>query len=287
MGASSQGMYLTSDDVVPPYRNLDSAANLRAPWRCKTFLGLLSLQAGTELISITLLLNKVIGIYGLLAILTGYSLSILQLSMYIYSLLAGLALAYLIGHIRKQSPLENLSLAWLYLADTIINTAYTTAFAVTWYLATFHDPNGPAGAESGTSGDGDAQDSGAVTTRAAAGSGTPDTPTSLVLIVVLTLVRIYFTFVVMSYARMVLQRFVDMSAGDVEEGNKSASSNPFAPGAALGQGFRGKLGRTLISIGKSYWLERKEDDEWAKSVQSKFRSSSRRSASAAAGPSSH
>ncbi len=126
----------------------------------QSFLGLMSLQTGTELISLALLLNKVIGIYGLLAILTGYSLSALQLSMYIYSLLAVIALTYLIRHIRKQSPLENLALAWLYVADTIVNAGYTTAFAVTWYLATFHDPKGPAGAESDAAGGGVVPDEG-------------------------------------------------------------------------------------------------------------------------------
>ncbi len=120
--------------------------------------------------------------------------------------------------------------------------------------------------------------------RGGAGTANPDTPTSLALIVALTLVRVYFSLVVMSYARLVLQRFIDLSS-DVEQGGKNSSTNPFAVGSPLGQGFRGKLGRALVMLGRDYWLGRKEDEEWTKAVSSKFRTVSRRSTSEA-GPSS-
>ena len=54
----------------------------------------MSLQTGTEMISIALLINKVTGVYGLLAILTGYALDGVQLSMYIYSVAVLGALAF-------------------------------------------------------------------------------------------------------------------------------------------------------------------------------------------------
>ncbi len=94
----------------------------------------MSLRTGTELIALSLLLNKVSGIYGLLALLTGVSLSPLQLSMYIYSVLALILTAYLSRHIRTQSPLHNLALAWFYIIDSAINACYTAAFALTWFL---------------------------------------------------------------------------------------------------------------------------------------------------------
>jgi hypothetical protein len=94
----------------------------------------MSLETGASLITLSLLLNKISGLYGLLALLTGYHLSPVQLSMYIYSLIALAITVTLFPHIRKQSPFQCLALAWVYLLDTVINAAYTAAFGVTWFL---------------------------------------------------------------------------------------------------------------------------------------------------------
>jgi inositol phosphorylceramide synthase regulatory subunit len=48
----------------------------------------MSLRTGVEMISLSVIFNKVIGFYGLLAILTGLKLNPMQLSMYIYSVTA-------------------------------------------------------------------------------------------------------------------------------------------------------------------------------------------------------
>ncbi|KAJ9193639.1 hypothetical protein DTO164E3_5056 [Paecilomyces variotii] len=102
--------------------------------RPETFLYVMSLETGASLITLSLLLNKISGLYGLLALLTGYHLSPVQLSMYVYSLGALGLTAFLFPHIRKHSPLQCLSLAWFYLLDSLINAAYTAAFGVTWFL---------------------------------------------------------------------------------------------------------------------------------------------------------
>lgn len=94
----------------------------------------MSLRTGAELITLSLLLNKISGLYGLLAILTGYHLNSLQLSMYIYSLAALALTTFLAPHIRRQSPLQCLALAWFYVLDTVINAVYTATFAITWFL---------------------------------------------------------------------------------------------------------------------------------------------------------
>ena len=94
----------------------------------------MSLRTGVELISLTVLINKLSGVYGLLAVLTGLHLSPLQFSMYIYSCFALLLTAFLAPHIRKQSPFQCLAFAWFYIIDTILNTAYTLAFSFTWFL---------------------------------------------------------------------------------------------------------------------------------------------------------
>ena len=86
------------------------------------------------MISLSMLFNRVAGFYGLLAILTGFRLDATQISMYLYSVVALVLLALLMPHIRKQSPLECLALAWFYTFDTVLNCVYTVAFAVTWFL---------------------------------------------------------------------------------------------------------------------------------------------------------
>lgn len=121
-----------------------SARCFRIP-RPKRFLHVMSLQTGASLITLSLLLNKISGLYGLLALLTGYQLSSVQLSMYIYSLLALGLTAFLFPHIRSRSPLQCLALAWIYTIDSIINAIYTVAFGVTWFLVvSVHSENGPS-----------------------------------------------------------------------------------------------------------------------------------------------
>ncbi|KAJ0118943.1 ras small monomeric gtpase rab6 [Diaporthe amygdali] len=202
----------------------------------KTFLGLMSLQTGTEMISIALLINKVTGLYGLLAILTGFSLDAVQLSMYIYSVAVLATLAVLIPHIRRQSPFQNLALAWLYIADTAANAAYTATFAVQWYLRSGGNPQGDAAEQ------------------------TTDTAASMVLIVAFTLIRVYLMFVVMSFTRQALQRYMAGLAGD-----KGATVLPFTPGSPDGEGWKGSLGRLMLFVGRDYWVGAREDEEWASS----------------------
>ena len=196
----------------------------------------MSLQTGTEMISIALLINKVTGLYGLLAIVTGYSLDAVQLSMYIYSVVVLGALAFLIPHIRRQSPFQNLSLAWLYIVDTAANSAYTASFAVQWYLKSGGNPEGDA-AEQAT-----------------------DTAASMVLIAAFTLFRVYLMLVVMSFTRQVMQRHTAGLASD-----KGAEVLPFSPGSPDSEGWKGKLGRAMLFVGQDYWIGVREDEEWASS----------------------
>lgn len=194
----------------------------------------MSLQTGTEMISIALLINKVTGLYGLLAILTGYSLDAIQLSMYLYSVAVLGTIAFLIPHIRRQSSFQNLALAWLYIVDTAANSAYTTTFAVQWYLTSGGNPEGDA-AEQAT-----------------------DTAASMVLIVALSLFRVYLMLVVMSFTRQVLQRHMASLSGD-----KGAVVLPFTAGTPDSEGWKGKLGRVMLFVGQDYWVGAREDEEWA------------------------
>lgn len=235
----------------------------------------MSLQTGAELVALALVFNKATGIYGFLTLFTGYAASALQVTSYIWSVAVIVGLALLVPHIRKQSPFQNLALAWLYILDTCLNTAYIAAFATTWYLSTFHDVDEiPAAPEAAPVGD----DTGP---RAAADEdrGNPDAAASLFLVVLFSLVRVYLALVVASHARWVLQRWGGEERGEAATGDDVANAgaapvNPFAEGTPLGEGWKGRAGRIMVSVGRDYWLGRqKEDEEWARAMGAKFRSS--------------
>ncbi|KAL2050212.1 hypothetical protein ABVK25_009573 [Lepraria finkii] len=269
----------------------------------------MSLRTGTELTTLSLLLNKATGIYGLLALLTGLHLSPLQLSMYIYSVLALILVIVLVPHIRTQSPFHCLALATFYVLDSVINAAYTTAFGITWFLViSQHHSNESGSGAPGVGGEmmSDAAgfpnpefnvsrvdvavgpDAGIPGKRdealtAGVGSGTASTAaspslghgvlqsesiSSIVVICALWAVRVYFVLIVMSYARLVLQRHVaSMSRASTALYTPGKSSNlienPFAMHLPEGKGWKGRLGRAMVSVGRSYWLGIEEgDDVW-------------------------
>merc|ERR1711964_855579 len=95
---------LSSILCAPAFKMGILSRHLRVP-RPRTFLYLMSLRTGVEMVSLSVIFNKLTGFFGLLAILTGVSLSPLHLSMYILlNSVGALALiSFLMPHIRKQS----------------------------------------------------------------------------------------------------------------------------------------------------------------------------------------
>ena len=214
----------------------------------------MSLRTGTELITLSLLLNKLSGVYGLLAIFTSVSLSPLQLSMYLYSVLALVVAAYLSRHIRKQSPVQCVALAWFYIIDSVINACYTAAFALTWFLVISQHQSGRAGSVKGPGNAGKTIDetagftspeynvshvdviakpvdglmagheavavgapaSGSTGTKSSLGHAVlqPESMTSITVICTLWIIRVYFILVVLSYARSVLRQHLPISYHD-------------------------------------------------------------------------
>ena len=282
-----------------------SAAQFLHIPRLKTFLYFISLRSGTELITLSLLLNKVSGLYGLLALVTGFHLSPFQLSMYIYSVLALILTAWLAPHIRTQSPFQCLALAWVYILDTLVNALYTAAFAVTWFLmVSLHNSDalgsGPTNAPGSSTiddtagftspkydnvshvdvsdGKGDepiavAQPGYASTAPGPSlGHGVfqPESWSSITVICFLWALRCYFVFVMMSYARVVLRQHVILrlrAMTNLHTGNKSLDciEDPFALHLSAGKGLRGKIGRAMTRVGRSYWLGASDDgveDMW-------------------------
>ncbi|KAH7171489.1 Inositolphosphorylceramide synthase subunit Kei1-domain-containing protein [Dactylonectria macrodidyma] len=225
---------------------------------------MISLQTGTEVISLALVFNKVTGVYGLLAILTGYQLSLLQLSTYVYSIGILVVLASLIPHIRKQSPFECLALAWMYIIDTAINGLYAAAFGLDWYFKSQISET----SDTQTSGLSKIVVEGVEGLRQEAaihGKVVPqETAASMLLIIASTLIRIYFSFVVMAYAKQVLQKYMQLMI--LEGPGVDDEEGPFAEDLPDGEGRKGRLGRLMVSYGRGYWMDSRDTDEWARSV---------------------
>jgi inositol phosphorylceramide synthase regulatory subunit len=270
----------------------------------------MSLSTGATLITLSLLMNKLSGLYGILALLTGYELSPLQLSMYIYSLCALVLTAYLSQHIKSQSPLQCLALAWFYVLDSIVNAAYTTVFAMTWFLVLMQhnagqtNKKGPgAGTVDDTAGftspeqnvssvqvtpnapSSDQLTEGVPSDTAAGANGSgslqqvvlsTESMNSIGIIIALWTIRAYFCIIMLGWARMVIRQHIS-NASTKSTNYTSASAdarfaeNPFDASKPEGQGWPGAVGRFLISIGRTYWLGKDTDDSWMYSM--KFRKS--------------
>lgn len=115
---------------------------LRPEWRLwplSSFFGLLDLKTGVTVALLFALLNKVAGVYGLIAVLTGAGGSFAQLSLYIYSVLALVALAWGLRVVQDEDPKKTLYFAHLFFADHIFSTSWTIFFAIVWWFWTPHD----------------------------------------------------------------------------------------------------------------------------------------------------
>ncbi|OWP02721.1 hypothetical protein B2J93_138 [Marssonina coronariae] len=283
------------------------ARYLRLP-RPRTFLYLMSLRTGVEMVSLSMIFNKLTGFYGLLAILTGVSLSPLQLSMYIYSVGALVLLAHLTPHIRKQSPFECLALAWFYLFDTVINTAFTSAFAVTWFLAVSGDNANegiPSSAPGGSTTESTAsftksrynvskvdvvthvQETVTFSTASTVtattvnlnlghGVGIEESIPSILVVILLTMIRAYFILIVMAFARQVVRQHMYAASSaklhlHTDGTAEGKADNPFAVESPEGAGWKGQLGRIMVKAGEGYWLGGQANDEWAKGLDGRFK----------------
>ncbi|KAF8473631.1 Inositolphosphorylceramide synthase subunit Kei1-domain-containing protein [Russula ochroleuca] len=104
-----------------------------------SMLGFLDLKTGATLVVLFAVLNKVAGIYGLIALLTGAGGNAAQLTLYIYSAFALIGLTWGIRAVNEENPKHMLYFAHIFFADHILNTIWTVYFAVHWWLYTPHD----------------------------------------------------------------------------------------------------------------------------------------------------
>ncbi|KAF2658770.1 DUF1753-domain-containing protein [Lophiostoma macrostomum CBS 122681] len=228
--------------------------------RPQTFLHSMSLRTGAEIITFLQLINKVSGLYGLLALLTGAHLSGLQLSMYLYSFIALLATLYLYRHIRLQSPFQSLLLAHIYALDSVVNALYTAFFGVAWfYVLAAHpdDNNSPsapgAGGIAENAGftspkynvskvdviaepvDGVQAGQNAIAVGQGTGSGSAGlgnavfqsgSVMSISLIAGFWALRVYFVFVMLAFARQCLRQHIATNASSAAWYNSNTTAPP-------------------------------------------------------------
>lgn len=274
----------------------------------QSVLGFITLRSATELIFLTLLFNKVTGLYGILAIFTGYELNALQLSHYVYSLIVLGLISWLFAAIRQpEQPLKVVGLAFLLILDSLINAIYTSFFGASWFIVlaqhlnegkvddnvpgagTIEDTAGftspehnvskveviatPAeGAMPGQVATAYPTEGGVTLTSAVFESGSM---ASLTVIGSLWILRIYFCLVVLSYARGVVRSYVlTTSTGYTHSDDPTMAENPFREGREEGEGWKGKLGRAMMKFpSKGYWLGREENEgenDWVRSTSGRF-----------------
>ncbi|EJF64091.1 Inositolphosphorylceramide synthase subunit Kei1-domain-containing protein [Dichomitus squalens] len=115
---------------------------LRPEWRLRpltSFLGFLDIKTGVTIALLFALLNKVAGVYGLVALLTGAGGSVAQLTLYIYSVIGLVALVWGLKATLHEDPKQTLYFAHLFFADHILSSAWLVFFAVLWWVYTPHD----------------------------------------------------------------------------------------------------------------------------------------------------
>ncbi|KAF2829388.1 DUF1753-domain-containing protein [Ophiobolus disseminans] len=277
--------------------------------RPRTFLQRMSLRTGAEIITFLQVINKVSGLYGLLASITGARIDGWQLSMYLYSTVALLATVFLYKHIRLQSPLETLLLAHLYVLDSVINALYTAFFGIAWFSTLAAQPG-----ESNVPGSHGISDNAGFTSpkynvskvdviaepsqgmqagqnavalghAAEAGAGIGNaifqsgSIMSISLIASFWALRVYFVFVMLAFARQCLRTHIAANASsaawynsnNMQTSANDLAENPFTEGKEEGNGWKGKLGRAMLSGSPQYWLGADEDGEWMRGVGGKFK----------------
>ncbi|KAJ4301449.1 hypothetical protein N0V90_003541 [Kalmusia sp. IMI 367209] len=279
--------------------------------RPKKFFQKMSLRTGAEIITFLQVINKVSGLYGLLALLTGAAIDGWQLSMYLYSTILLLATVYLYKHIRLQSPFESLLLAHLYALDSVVNALYTAFFGFIWFYTLANHPDGgdnavaPGVAENAgftspkfnvsevnvvaepAGGLKAGQNAVAVGQGSSSGSapglgGAVFQTSSIMSISLISgfwALRVYFVFVMLAFARQCLRQHIAANVSSAAWYNNDSQTpqnlaeNPFQEGKEGGYGLRGKVGRIMLSGAPQYWLGSEEDDTWMRGVGGKFRKS--------------
>ncbi|WVR07211.1 hypothetical protein IAU60_004252 [Kwoniella sp. DSM 27419] len=109
----------------------------RPPATFSSFLGLLDIKLGAEIILLFGLINKVAGLYGLITILVGGSFT--QYFYYAYSTATLFAFLWGLRVVKSESAAPSLLLSHLYVLDHLIATLFHYAFYRHYWYVVPHD----------------------------------------------------------------------------------------------------------------------------------------------------
>lgn len=216
---------------------------------------------------------------------------------------------------RPDQPLKNMALAYIYILDAVINSVYTALFATGWFFllsqhlqepgkenplnnaassmmgetAGFTNPEVKnvtgvevvaAPADNVLAG----QNAVAYTSHEGTLGGAvlqSDSMTSIALLALFTLIRLYFCLIVMSYARSILRQYVAQTSNSnlnysTDTADPTMAPSPFASDRLEGGGWQGKAGRAMLHFpSKRYWLGKDDADgqnEWERATSGRFES---------------
>ncbi|OLL22654.1 Inositol phoshorylceramide synthase regulatory subunit kei1 [Neolecta irregularis DAH-3] len=191
----------------------------------KKFLNAIDLSTGVYIITLFTIVNKLCGFYGLLAFISGASISTWQLSMYFYSITALVFFCTSLEYISAEDPFRIILFAYGFLFDSVLNAFYTLLFTGSWFLMLSQiDDNGSTSDSleyAGTLNSSDVTSEGSALPTLTPSSqnenmvpsGTvglgfmqPESASSLLAICVLWIVRAYFVIAVFSLARKCVRR---------------------------------------------------------------------------------
>jgi len=164
----------------------------------------MDMKTGVTIALLFALLNKVAGVYGLIAVFTGGSLA--QLSMYIYSVVGLVALTWGLKAVGQEDPRRVLYFAHMFFLDHLFSTCWTVFFGVVWWVYTPHDgqriansdaQREMAGGASGTEGHNMTAEERA---EAALGIWNKEKGFAAGVLIIGWLIKIYFAILIYSFA---------------------------------------------------------------------------------------
>lgn len=164
----------------------------------------MDIKTGVTVALLFALLNKVAGVYGLIAVFTGGS--VVQLSMYIYSVAALVALTWGLRAVGREDPKRVLYFAHMFFLDHLFSTVWTVFFAVMWWVYIPHDGRRVANSDAqremmgGASGSEGHNMTESERTAAALGIWNKEKGFAAMVLILGWLIKIYFTILIYSYA---------------------------------------------------------------------------------------
>ncbi|CAG8578830.1 15028_t:CDS:2 [Acaulospora morrowiae] len=162
--------------------------------RIRKFCGLVELQKGVILITTFSLLNKLSGFFGMFTIF--YGGDAISIISFFYSIIAAVAFAYFLyfGVLREDPRILGFY-SLFYWLDLIVNILFTFAFEVMWYLVMDHAPLRPK--------ERDNDDTISPQGTSSLPAWKVESTIANLILASVTVVHIYFGFVVHAYARFI------------------------------------------------------------------------------------